>query len=111
MTKILSFKTISGDEIVAEVVREVPTGNILAEGSGASTVAAYVLKRPHVLRFQPVAPGQLGLAFVPWTLSNPDITEITLSVKSLIAEPFVPASNVEKQYLEQTSGIDLSSRV
>jgi hypothetical protein len=107
--KILSFKTIGGEELVAEVVREVTGGGILTDA--AAPVTAYVLKRPHVLRFQPVGPGQLGLAFVPWTLSNPDISEITLPVKSLIAEPFEPAHRVEQQYLEQTSGIDLSSRV
>lgn len=107
--KILSFKTIGGEELVAEVVREVTGGGILTDT--AAPVTAYVLKRPHVLRFQPVGPGQLGLAFVPWTLSNPDISEITLPAKSLIADPFEPAHRVEQQYLEQTSGIDLSSRV
>lgn len=106
-TKIMSFKTVGGEEIVAEVVREVNNGVF---GSDVSTVA-YVLKRPHVLRFQPVAPGQLGLAFVPWTLSNPDILEITLPVKSLVADPFEPAHRVAQQYLEQTSGIDLSSKM
>lgn len=111
MSKILSFKTIGGEELVAEVVREITNGGILTEGAGASTIVAYVLKRPHVLRFQPVGPGQLGLAFVPWTLSNPDAVEITLPVKSLIADPFEPAHRVEQQYLEQTSGIDLSTRV
>ena len=108
MAKILSFKTIGGEELVAEVVREV-TGGLF--GSAEPTITAYVLKRPHVLRFQPVAPGQLGLAFVPWTLSNPDLNEITLPTKSLIADPFAPAHRVEQQYLEQTSGIDLSTKV
>ena len=109
MPKIMSFKIVGGEELVAEVVREVTNGSVLS--STPAEVTAYVLKRPNVLRFQPVAPGQLGLAFVPWTLSNPDILEITLPAKSLIADPFEPAHRVEQQYLEQTSGIDLSSKM
>ena len=109
MPKILSFKTIGGEELVAEVVSEVTSG--IFGDSVKPIINGYVLKRPHVLRFQPVAPGQLGLPFVPWTLSNPDISEITLPAKSLIAEPFAPAHRVEQQYLEQTSGIDLSSKM
>ena len=111
--KILSFKTVGGEELVAEVLREVTATPNLLLGSAASSseVVAYVLKRPHVLRVQPIGPGQMGLVFVPWTLSNPELNELTLPVKSLIAEPFEPATNVYNQYLEQTSGIDLSSKL
>lgn len=112
MADIRSFKIVGGDEIVAEVIKVVESANRFQLNETApSGPIAYIIKRPNVLRFQPVAPGQLGLAFVPWTLSNPEIGEVVLPAKSLLTEPFRPAANVEKQYLEQTSGLDLSSRL
>jgi hypothetical protein len=115
-TKVMAFKTIGGEEIVAEVLSEVIQDTKMLFGTAVDSksqaeVIAYIIKRPHVLRFQPVAPGQLGLAFVPWTLSNPELMQLTLPCKSLAVDPYEPANSVAKQYLEQTSGLDLSSRL
>lgn len=94
---VKSFKLISGEEVVATVVTTLnPTG--------------YTLRKPHILQFQQVAPGQLGLAFIPWTLSNPDIDTVEIPTSAVISV-FEPAAKVEKQYLEQTSGISLVSSI
>lgn len=102
MGAVKSFKLISGEEIVAEVTGQ---GGMLTEGSQPTS---YTVKRPHILQFQPVGPGQLGLAFVPWTLSNPTIQSLEIPASALIIPPFDPSANVEKQYLQQTSGIQLA---
>ena len=106
---VKSFKMASGEEIVAEVV-ETKSGNQLAVDGGlfSNAVTAYVVKRPHILQFQPVAPGQLGLAFVPWTLSNPAIERLEIPASAVLVV-FDPASKVERQYIEQTSGISLDT--
>lgn len=105
-SEILSFKLIGGDEIVAEVVG-VKRGNVLTE-STTSPITEYMVRRPHILQFQPVAPGKVGLAFVPWTLSNPTIERMQLPASAVILT-FSPSENVEKQYIEQTSGIQLAT--
>lgn len=107
--RILAFKMMGGEEVVAEVV-ETKSGNQMSIGDGlfAGAITSYVLRRPHILQFQPIGNGQLGLAFVPWTLSNPDIEKIEVPV-SLIGMVFDPSMNVERQYLQQTSGISLAT--
>lgn len=107
MSDIRSFKLVTGDEIIASVVREIKSSSMLTESEGSSKVEGYVVKRPHSIQFQPVAPGQLGLALIPFTLSNPDIAELTIPASALVIPPFATAHGVQKQYLEQTSGIDL----
>lgn len=110
MSKVLAFKLIGGDEVVAEVLDEKRHKSaVLIESKDPvdSPVAAYVVRRPHILRFQPVAPGQIGLAFVPWTLSNPEIERLEIPASAVVLS-FEPSQNVERQYLEQTSGLAIA---
>jgi hypothetical protein len=100
MSNVMSFKMISGEEVVAELVS---TKTITENSSPIS----YTVRRPHVLQFQPVGPGQLGLAFVPWTLSNPAIERLEIPASAILLT-FTPVDKVERQYLEQTSGISLA---
>lgn len=103
MSEVLSFKINGGDEVVAQVIKTVRKDN-----SVDGEIVSYLVRRPHILRFQPIAPGQVGLAFVPWTLSNPEIERLTIPVASLMIPPFSPSTNVEHQYLEQTSSLVLA---
>jgi hypothetical protein len=100
MSDVMSFKMVSGEEVVAELVS---TKTLTPESAPLS----YTVRRPHILQFQPVGPGQLGLAFVPWTLSNPAIERLEIPASAVLLT-FPPADKVERQYLEQTSGISLA---
>lgn len=100
MSDVMSFKMVSGEEVVAELVSTV---TLTPDGPPRS----YTVRRPHILQFQPVGPGQLGLAFVPWTLSNPAIERLEIPASAVLLT-FEPADKVERQYLEQTSGISLA---
>jgi hypothetical protein len=109
MNSVKSFKLVTGEEVVAEVVRELSGNQVLSEMTAYSgAVTSYIVRRPHVLQFQQVAPGQFGLALIPWTLSAPDIDRLEIPASTVVV-CFAPAMNVEKQYLEQTSGIALST--
>lgn len=109
MAQVLSFKLITGQEVVAEIADK-KTSSILMESGSRDTrdVIEYVLRRPHVLEFQPVGPGQIGLAFVPWTLSNPELESVSIPANMIISV-FSPSEKVERQYLQQTSGISIAS--
>lgn len=91
--KVTSLKLITGEEIICTVV------------SSGDTIE---IKKPLVLSVQQVGQGQFGLALSPWALSNPDIGLITLD-KSVIVANFVPSKEVKRQYLLQTTGIDLGA--
>lgn len=90
--KVLSLKLLSGEELVARVVEQ--------------TATEFTVDSPQVLQFQQKGNGQLGLAFVPWTLSNPEASDIKIPTAMVMAS-FVPSPTVEKQYLAQTSRIAL----
>ena len=99
MSDVVALKLVSGDEIVAE---------LKSARFEAEKVTVYTLKRPHLLKFQDMGRGQVGLAFIPYTLSNPTIETIDLP-GSAVMFTFSPSGQVEKQYLEQTSGIALAT--
>jgi hypothetical protein len=98
MGKVQVFKMLTSEEVVAE-----------ASASFIGSKEVYTLRRPHTLQFQQIAPGQIGLAFVPWALSNPTIENMEVPASALLIPPFDPDPKVERQYLEQTSGISLSA--
>lgn len=95
---IRGFKIMGGEEVVAEVTGEVFAGN---------NVTHIKIKRPHILQFQPVAPGKVGLAFVPWTLSNPDIDELDVPM-SIILLSYPVSKAVESNYIRQTTGLEIA---
>jgi hypothetical protein len=98
MSEVKSFKTVGGDEIVSEVI------SLVYEGE---KIVKYKLRRPQVLQFQPVAPGKMGLAFVPWLLSNPELDSVEVPV-TVLPFCFPTATEVERQYLTQMSGIQIA---
>ena len=98
MSEVKSFKMVGGDEVVS--------GLISTKEDTDGKVISYRLRRPHILQFQPMGQGQIGLAFVPWTLSNPTIEVLDVPAAAVLLV-FNPAENVETQYLEQTSGISI----
>lgn len=105
---VRSFKLVSGEEVVGEVIANKSGNQILSESTTyAGGITSYTVKRPHVLQFQQIGPGQVGLAFVPWALSNPSIDKIEIPASAVIVV-FNPDPQVERQYLEQTSGIAIA---
>lgn len=96
--KIISMKMVTGEELVTELVG--------TKFVGESTT--YTLRRPHILQVQQVAPGKLGLVFVPWALSNPDIDIVEVPASAVITT-FSPAGKIEAQYLQETSSIQIAA--
>lgn len=111
MSVVKAFKLVTGEEIIAEV-RDSTTQLLLEEVSKGMRAEekSYVLRRPNVLHFQQVAPGKFGMAMAPYTLSNPELEEVTIPANKIITTYNV-ASSVEKQYLEQNTGLALSGDI
>ena len=99
MSNIRSFKLISGEEMVANVVSTEET----ADGK----VLSYLVESPHVMQFQHMQGGQLGLALVPWTLSNMELREKVKVPAEFVIASFETAHKVQQQFIQQTSSIAL----
>lgn len=97
--QVRAFKFTSGEEVIAEI-KSYPFSS--------PDKQSWELRRPHILRFHPVGPNQMGLAFVPWTLSNPDLESVVVSRVNMLCDPFEISADVEKQFLQQTSGIAIA---
>lgn len=59
------------------------------------------------LVMQPVGQGQVGIAMLPWLASNQD-GEIVIRDDNLACEPIDVPDELEKTYLQQTTGIALA---
>ena len=94
MNEIKVFKLVNGDELIAEVV------------SGHGAVNWKIKKIRMVLMQQHAQSGQLGLGLLPWLASNVD-GEFELYSTALVGVPFNPEDELQKAYLQQTTGIAL----
>lgn len=93
---------ITGEELVGDLAKTIEdsTGKIIS----------YEIRKPHILQFQPMGGGKLGLAFVPWTLSNPELDTVIVPASAVIFK-FSPSGNVEGQFIQQTSSIQIASTI
>jgi hypothetical protein len=106
MSSVKGFKLVTGEELIAAV--DDKTYELLADTPrDARDVVSYTLRRPHVMQIHQHAPGKFGMAMVPYTLSNPDLETVTISAANVIIS-FPIAAEVEKQYLQQTSGLAIA---
>lgn len=96
------FKFINGEEVIARVVAEVASP-VTGEKTGD-----YEIERPLALMAQPDhSTGQVRLGFAPWLIGN-DKINVIIRGSSLALDPFAPNVDLEKGYLQSTSGIAIA---
>ena len=99
---VKSFKLLSGEEIVGDVTDE--------------DNETYTLDKARQLGLVQIpVPGhaepQVVPQFVPWLLGNPEGRDLPLRKSCISSGPSELPDALEKLYLEQTSGLDLSTRL
>jgi len=90
------LKLVTGEEIIAHV----GTPHGIDDDLGLTKIRSIVM--------QQTGPNQVGLALVPWIASDPDAVA-TLRQSALLADPITPKSELEKEYLQQTTGIAIAT--
>lgn len=88
---VITLKLINGDEIIG---REV-----------GSTTDNIELSKVFVLRLHQGPDGQVGVGMLPWMISEDG--EIEFNRRNILAGPFTPPYEMERGYLNQSSGIQL----
>lgn len=90
---VIYFKAINDQEVIARLIEETETH--------------YTIEKARVLATQPgKEPGQITIGLVPWFMGDPDGT-VDVSKAHVFARLMTPPKELEKGYLQQTSGLDL----
>lgn len=97
--EVKSFKMITGEEVVARLISTNSTLGLTPQ------VISYKMESPLVLSVHQQG-GRVGLGFMPWTLSNPDLGEVDVPASAVVIT-FKPSDVIEKQYMQETSKIAL----
>lgn len=91
--KVLAFKLVTGEEVLARV------NSTKEDGSGKAI--SYEVENAMTLIVS-----NNGLGLIPWALANPEGT-IDLPASAVIVA-FSPAAEIEKQFMQRTSKIALA---
>lgn len=90
---VKGFKLISGEEVIGRV------------DENLSTEDKYVVERPRLIIPQQMG-NQLTIVLVPWAISAGE--DATIEIKaSAITSQFAPITEIERDYVKQTTGIQL----
>lgn len=92
---VKGFKLISGEEIVARVESFDDKQN------------KYLIEKPKLIIPQQIG-NQLTLGMVPWAIGSDENGTIFLKESAIIAE-FNIVPEIEKEYIKQTTGIQLAT--
>lgn len=96
MNDVICVKITNGEEII---------GKLESENTSYIT-----LKDPRTIRFHRVNNGQIVAMMEPVSVSNQDLEEISIYQSSICAK-FNVSKMVEKEYIENTSGIQVVSSI
>lgn len=95
MSNIVLYKLSTGEEIIARIEEE--------------RDSAIVLSSVRTIMIQPTGDGRIGIALMPFMAGAAD-NKIRVYTRSIVSvtDDEIP-KQIEDMYLQQTSGIDLSS--
>lgn len=117
MTTVVCLKLTSGEELIAKLADD---QSISPDGTEVLTVSKMFpedkkasnlvrISEPLVVGMQPVGKNQIGVGFMPWAIGNTG-TNVVFSIRmeALVCVPYIASLDLERGYLQQVSGIDLS---
>jgi len=105
--KVICIRLTSGEEVIAKLEEKLMGGDQFTSPGPWSPQGEVTINTVRGVTFQPVGQNQMGIAFVPWTIGNIDGSQIiNLGVSAVSI--YEPTADLERGYLEQTSGIQLS---
>lgn len=93
MSEVKIFKLISGEEVIAKVVQH-----------GMEFVK---VSSPRCIQMFQDHTGQPRAGLAPWIMSSPDAV-LNMRVASFAIDPIPAPSDIERGYLSNTSGIQIS---
>jgi len=93
MAEVKTFKMLSGEEVISRIENE--------------TDDRITLVKPRTIAITPVGPGQAQLALIPYVASDPD-GKFDIPKTAIMCPIELTNDQLEKGYLEQTSGIVLA---
>ena len=108
--KVICIRFTSGEEVIGKLVE----GRHLSDahsyqGTGPwEPTGNVVLSTVRGVTFQPMGKNQVGIAFIPFAIGNTDV-DLMFKLDNCAVAVYPPSSDLEKGYLEQTTGISLAA--
>ena len=99
---VRAFKLLSGEEIAGELIEETSEHYILNKARQLGLVQVPIPGNPEP---------QVVPQFVPWLLCNPEGKDLKVSKTAVSAGPIELVDALEKLYMQQTSNIDLTTKI
>lgn len=103
--KVICVRLNSGEEIIGKVVETVSTSDTIDMEIPKGKLTLTTVRG---ITFQPVGKNQIGIAFIPFAVGN-DSANMTFILENCAQTIFAPSREIERGYLEQTSGITLAA--
>lgn len=117
MTTVICIKLNSGEELIAKLHNtqqlsqdgmQMLVESQLAPGN-FSNADKVLITEPLVIGMQPVGPNKIGVGFMPWAVGNTGTNAIfAVRVDAMACMPYAASLDLERGYLQQISGLDLS---
>ncbi len=93
MSQVISFKLLSGEEVMGRLVNEIDT--------------TITLEKVRSVQMVQQGPQQMGMAIIPYSATVID-GEIPFRKSAMSTDTMTPSDETEKLYMQQTTSIDLA---
>lgn len=108
MAKVVCLKLTTGEDLIAKITldpnlqNEDPfSGSVWSLPKGES-----VLEDIRVMTVQPVSPGQMGMALIPWALGDHE-AKLKVDLTKHAAGIYPARKEIEDSYIQQTSSLTI----
>ena len=101
MANVKVIKLLSGEEIITRIISKDEDKHIHLADDGHT-----ILDRPRVIVAQPQQDGSLGIGLIPYVAVDPEGT-FKIKNSAIVGEAEKVREDLEKGYLQQTSGLQL----
>ena len=107
--KVICIRLTSGEEVIGKLVEGFLSETNNFDGAGPWEPSGnVVLGTVRGVTFQPMGKNQVGIAFIPFAIGNTD-ADLLFKLDNCAVAVYPPSADLEKGYLEQTTGISLAA--
>jgi hypothetical protein len=106
--KVVCVRLTSGEEIIGKFVEGHFKNTNLLNDQDWDATGTIVLEKVLGVSVQQVGPKQLAIAFMPFAIAGNDKQSHVINLDNCAVSVYPPATNIESDYISQTSGIQLA---
>jgi hypothetical protein len=102
MSQVITLLLASGQEIIGRFDRTAALGYAIADEAGVNSTIT--LEKVRVVAPMQTPDGRIQVSLMPYVFSNID-TDVQIASDQIVGIPKAVSSDMEREYLAQTSGL------